>query len=127
MLTVRQEKAPKGGYRADLITIPVNGLFDRVGVDRLSPLPVTASGNRYVVVFTDYLMKWPDIKAPRIAQVLLDNIIARHSTPHHLRYTSSNQRNWDVSLSAPLFGFRASSSPTYGESPLIYSMGEILS
>ena len=84
------KKAPKGGYRANLISIPVEGPFDRVGVDCLGPLPVTHSGNRYIVVFTDYFTKWPeafavpDIKAPRIAQLLLDHIIARHSAPRHL-------------------------------------------
>ena len=84
------KKAPKGGYRANLIPIPVEGPFDRVGVNCLGPLPVTHSGNRYIIVFTDYFTKWPeafavpDIKAPRIAQLLLDHIIARHSAPRHL-------------------------------------------
>ena len=33
------------------------------------------------------------------------------------QYTNSDQRNWDSSLSAILFGFRIAPSPTTGESP----------
>jgi hypothetical protein len=33
--------------------------FEMVGVDILGPLPITPAGNRYIVVFTDYLTKWP--------------------------------------------------------------------
>ena len=37
-----------------LVSIPVGGPFHRVGVDVLQ-LPITESGNKYVVVFADYL------------------------------------------------------------------------
>ena len=55
-----RKKTPRTGVRAELIPIPVEGPFHRVGVDYLGPLPPTYSGNRYVVVFTDYFTKWPE-------------------------------------------------------------------
>ena len=65
------KKPPKGGYRANLIPIPVEGPFDRVGVDCLGPLPVTHSGNRYIVDFTDYFTKWPKaFPVPDILELL---------------------------------------------------------
>ena len=38
--------------------IPVSRVFQIVGVD-IMELPKTSSGNRYVVVFQDFLSKWP--------------------------------------------------------------------
>ena len=50
-------------------------------------LPVTSSGNKYVVVFLDYLTKWveafptSDQQAPTIARLLVEHIICRHGVP----------------------------------------------
>ena len=38
--------------------IPVEGPFDRVACDVMGSFPVSKSGNRYVVVFSEYLTKW---------------------------------------------------------------------
>lgn len=48
-----------GGRRTKppLMPIKVGGPFDRVGVDILE-MPLTESGNRYVVVLVEYLTKW---------------------------------------------------------------------
>ena len=48
--------------RPSLMPIPVAGPFNRVGVDVLQ-LPKTSTGNRYAVVFMDYLTKWPEVFA----------------------------------------------------------------
>ncbi len=51
-------------------------------------LPLTASGNRYVVVF--YLTKWvegfgvPEQSAETIAPLLVNEIFRRHGAPEHL-------------------------------------------
>lgn len=72
-----------------LTPIPVNGPFDRVGVDVLQ-LPKTRQGNRYAVVFMDYLTKWPEVyatpdqTAPTIAKLLVEKVISRHGVPHQL-------------------------------------------
>ena len=45
--------------RSPLLPIPVEGAFYRLVVDSLGPFPESYSGNRYVVVFSDYLTRWP--------------------------------------------------------------------
>ena len=46
-----------------LTPIPVYGPFYRVGVDVIQ-FPKSHTGNRYGVVFVDYLTKWPEVFAP---------------------------------------------------------------
>ena len=53
-------------------------------------LPITAKGNKYAVVFQDYLPKWPmvyampDQKTHRIARLLVDEIIPFYDVPESL-------------------------------------------
>ena len=83
-------KTPKNRLKAPLLPIPVEGAFDRVAVDCLGPLPPSILGNRYIVVFSDYLTKWPEafavstIEASTIARLLVDEIVARHGAPRTL-------------------------------------------
>jgi hypothetical protein len=71
----------------ELHPIPVNKSFDRVGIDIVGPLSVTTNGNRYIVVATEYLTKWPearaikDTKATTIAKFIYEEIICRHGCP----------------------------------------------
>ena len=39
--------------------------FDRVAVDFVGPLPVTARGNKYCLVFVDYATRWPEAFATK--------------------------------------------------------------
>ena len=72
-----------------LMPIPVGGPFHRVGVD-IMELPLTIHGNKYVVVFVDYLTKWveafpvADQTSETIAALLVDEIICRHGVPETL-------------------------------------------
>ena len=72
-----------------LTPIPVKGPFDRVGVDVVQ-LPMTRRGNKYAVVFMDYLTKWPEVfatpnqTAPTIAKIFVEEIVSRHGVPHQL-------------------------------------------
>ena len=72
-----------------LSPIPVAGPFDRVGVDVIS-YPRSTMGNRYAVVFVDYLTKWPEVfatsdqSALTIARLLVEQIICRHGVPVEL-------------------------------------------
>jgi hypothetical protein len=66
-----------------------NKPFDKVAVDILE-LTRTNSGNKYVVVFTDYLTKWVEafpiknMTAETIAKIFINEIITRHSAPSEL-------------------------------------------
>ena len=72
-----------------LTPIPVGGPFDRVGVDVLQ-FPKSTQGNRYAVVFVDYLTKWPEVfpvpdqTAPTIAKLLVEEVVCRHGVPGEL-------------------------------------------
>ena len=72
-----------------LTPTPVGGPFDRVGVDVLQ-LPLSRQGNRYAVVFMDYLTKWPEVfavpdqTALTIAWLLVEQVISRHGVPSQL-------------------------------------------
>ena len=69
-------------YKAPLQPLPVGDPFDRVGVDILE-MPLTTRGNRYVIVFAEYLTKWveayasPDQTSETIARLLVDCIVCR--------------------------------------------------
>ena len=75
--------------RPPLKSIPVGDPFERVGVD-LMEMPLTERGNRYVIVFLDYLTKWVEAyplseqTSKTIARVLVDMVICRHGVPQQL-------------------------------------------
>ena len=72
-----------------LTPIPVSGPFDRVGVDVLR-FPKSVEGNQYVVVFMDYLTKWPEVFATQdqsaltIAKLFVQEVVCRHGVPSQL-------------------------------------------
>ena len=76
------------GYatHAPLILIPIGGPFERVGVDVIQ-FPLSKDGNRYSVVFVDFLIKWPEVftipdqSSVTIARLLVENIVSRHGVP----------------------------------------------
>ena len=80
-------KIPHYRRKAPLLPIPVSDAFDRLSVDVPGPFPVSHSGNRYVICFTDYLTKWPEAfavpsaEAPVIAKLLVSEILPRHGAP----------------------------------------------
>ena len=45
--------------------VPVHDIFHRWGIDLIGPLCETAKGKKYIVVATEYLTKWPEVKAVR--------------------------------------------------------------
>ena len=64
--------------------------FEFVGVDVVGPFPTSARGNKYIVVFTDYLTRWVeafacvDHTAKTIARLLLEEVVPRHGAPRVL-------------------------------------------
>ena len=83
-------KSPRHSKKAPLLSIPVENAFDWVAVDVLGPFPPSNRGNRYVVVFSDYLTRWceafpvPSVEATVISRLLVDEVIARHGAPRVL-------------------------------------------
>ena len=75
--------------RPPLSPIPVQRPFQIMGVDVMD-LPVTDSGNRHVVVFQDFLTKWPmvfpvpDQKAVRLVKLLTEEVIPLFGVPEAL-------------------------------------------
>ena len=73
-----------------LHSIKVGQPFDRIGMDIVGPLPTTNKGNKYIVVATDYLTKWPEAraltnaKASSVVPFFYENIICRHGCPKEL-------------------------------------------
>ena len=69
--------------------IPVQRPFQILAVDVMD-LPATSQGNKHVIVFQDYLTKWPmvyaipDQKAHRIARLLVEEIIPFFGVPEAL-------------------------------------------
>ena len=69
--------------------IPVQRAFQIMGVDVME-LPRTKQGNRYVVVFQDFMTKWPfifpmpDQKAIRIVRLLVEEVIPITGVPECL-------------------------------------------
>ena len=62
-------------------SIPVVRPFFQIGIDYVGPLERTESGNRYIIVATDYFTKWPEARvtktatAKETAQFLYEEII----------------------------------------------------
>ena len=84
-LTCATRKGTGRAFKPPLQPIPVGRPFHRIGVDVLQ-LPLTESGNQYVVIFLDYLTKWveafpvPDQNATTIAKLLVEEILSSWST-----------------------------------------------
>ena len=75
-------------FKVPLVPMPVPAApMEFAAMDIVGPLPETQDGNKYILVFCDYLTKWPEAfaiknqKAETIAQVFVENIVFRLGTP----------------------------------------------
>src|SRR5436190_19747975 len=81
-----QRRGNKGG-KSYLNPIKVGKTFERIGIDFVGPLDRTEKGNRYILVVTDYLTKWPEAKAMKeataenVVQFIYKRIICQHRCP----------------------------------------------
>ena len=70
--------------------IVVSEPFECVAMDVLGPLSTTRRGNRYVIVFADYLTKWVEAVPLRAAdafetaRAFFENVVCRHGAPRRL-------------------------------------------
>ena len=87
---VCQRRGPPPKRPERLYPLKVGGPFDRVGIDMVGPLPITPRGNKYIIVATDYLTRWPearattDATAATAATFLTDCIFTQHGAPREL-------------------------------------------
>lgn len=64
--------------------------FDTIAIDFLSGLPATERGNKHLLVVTDHFTRWvecfpvPDMKASTVADVLVNEFIARFGCPRRI-------------------------------------------
>src|SRR5436305_13623854 len=81
-----QRREQKGG-KSYLNPIEVGEPFERIGIDFVGPLERTKRRNRYILVVTDYLTKWPEAKAMKeataenVVKFIYERIICRHGCP----------------------------------------------
>ena len=89
VLFVLPTKGTRRTFKPPLQPIPVGGPYHQVAVD-LHKFPVTSNGNCYIVIFMDYLTKWPeafaipDQKAETTSLLFLEHNVCRHGIPEEL-------------------------------------------
>ena len=77
-----------------------------IAVDFLEPLPVTSSGNRYILVAGDYFTKWievyavPNDESITVADKLVNEMFCRFATPTPVSLHSDQGRQFETELIA---------------------------
>ncbi|CAH8658130.1 unnamed protein product [Dicrocoelium dendriticum] len=80
-------KSPATVPRAPLMPMVTTAPGQRIGVDLMGPLPITANGNRHILVLVDYFTKWCEavpIKQPdaaTVASAFVNEWVARYGAP----------------------------------------------
>lgn len=81
------QRRGKARRKEPLHPIKIGQAFERIGIDLVGPLPITHSNNRYIIVATDYLTRWPeaqavpDASALTLAKFIFTEIVCRHGIP----------------------------------------------
>jgi transposase InsO family protein len=100
--------------------IPVHSPFHRIGIDLIGPLPVSITGQRYIIVATDYLTKWAitkaatDKSATTVAQFIYKRICLIYGTPHNVLTDQGLEfRNQTIRALCALFDIRHTYATPY--------------
>ena len=97
-----RKKGPVSRSQGPLQIVSVGAPMERVAVDIAGPFPVSAAGNRYIVVLIDYFSKWPEAfpvpnqEAETVARVLVDGVFCRFGVPEEMH--SDQGRNFESIL-----------------------------
>ena len=57
----QKRKPPHHLPMAPMKSVDVKGFMDRIAMDICGPYPVSDRGNKYTLVVTEYLTKWPEV------------------------------------------------------------------
>ena len=85
------------GSRLKLGLVPMSGIFERVGVDCIGPLPRSGSGMRHIILATDYASGYVEGVAVKnktagiVSDFLLKNVLMRHGPPRIFRMDSGKE------------------------------------
>jgi hypothetical protein len=83
-MTCQLRNSPTPHYKAEMLSVPCNTLFARVGLDLAGPFPITEKGNKHILNiicwFTKYIVSVPipDAKATTIANALLNHCFLKY-------------------------------------------------
>jgi hypothetical protein len=98
----------------------LDGSFVEIGIDCIGPLPKSSSGNRFIVLATDYFTKWVEGKALKrksaeeIARFLVEEVFSRHGPVKVIRSDQGLEfTNKLVNSVAELWGSRFRHSSPY--------------
>ena len=93
------QTAKSGGLRPSLRPNPlwVGRPWQKVVIDLVGPLPLTARGNKWILVLTDHFTRWQDAlalsdaTAPTVAEVLDDRVFSYFGLPEELHSDRGSQ------------------------------------
>jgi hypothetical protein len=98
----------------------IDGTFLEIGIDCIGPLPKSSSGNRFIVLATDYYSKWVEGKALKkksaeeISRFLVEDVFSRHGTGKKIRSDQELEfTNRMVNAVAALWASRFNHSSPY--------------
>ncbi|CAG2219390.1 unnamed protein product [Mytilus edulis] len=83
-----KRKSPQKFKRATMALVGANGPMERIATYILGELPETESGNKYILVVSDYYTKWtesfamPNMEAKTVAKIIVEEVIVRIGVPH---------------------------------------------
>lgn len=90
-MTCQGRKSPAERKKGLMQPMPApSRAFQRIGMDLITSFPTSTRGNKYLLVFMDYLTKWPEAvalpnkKADTVARAFVEHVICRHGAPESL-------------------------------------------
>ena len=85
-----KQKGPKKTRKAPM-KIQASGYpMERIATDILGELPITESGNKYILVVSDYYTKWvesfpmPNMEASTVAEIIVKEVVTRFGVPNSI-------------------------------------------
>jgi len=81
------KKGPSEKGRSELRIYNAEMPFEMLQMDILGPFPVSASGNRYLLIISDCFTKWVEVfpirnfRTKTIAEILVNQMISRFDVP----------------------------------------------